>query len=190
MLATRGDTVGLGGWSGTINGRPGNQGDHVATTTTSVMIGRSVEDVFAVVGDPRTVPSWDRSMASVELTDEEVRLGTRGWMMPRAGIPGLGDDSPRPLWFEVTAFEPPTRIQITSSEGRARATLSWTLAPVAGLPDVTRLTVTMDMEVGGLLRVAQPLVQALMGAHGSSEGLRQLKDLLEREPSTPPLDGR
>jgi uncharacterized protein YndB with AHSA1/START domain len=152
------------------------------TTTESVMIGRPIDDVFAVVGDPRSIPRWDSSIAAVELTDDEVRLGTRGWMAGREGMPGIGPDAPRRVWFEVTEFEPPRRVAVTSTEGRASAVLAWTLASVAGLPDVTRVTVTVEMHVGGLLKVAQPLLQSLFRIQGGSEGLRRLKDLLERQP--------
>lgn len=152
------------------------QAHEMAKTTATVIIGRPMAEVFALLADLRNVPRWDPAIESVDLSGP-VALGTWGMLRPAASeVASM--PVPSSLPFEVVEYEPPSRLAIKASEGSTDATVRWSVAPVAGLPDVTRVTVETIVQGRGLLRVAERMFGALT-PKDSSKALLKLKDLLE-----------
>ena len=148
----------------------------MARDEASIIIGRPMEDIFDFLADLRNIPRWDPGIRSVEIPDLPTMPGLTGRMVgldPRSG-------TPMAMPFHVTEYERPTRMAIRSEMPLAAGTVGWTLQPVAGLEDISRLTVVTDIEfrgVAGLVGAAM----GLLGGGDRSEQLRRLKDLLERD---------
>jgi carbon monoxide dehydrogenase subunit G len=77
--------------------------------------------------------------------------------------------------FEVTVFEPTSRLQVQGGLGPFTATLSYLLEPAGS---GTRLTNTVDLESSGLLTLVAPLATSRV-KHAVAANLNTLKQLLE-----------
>jgi uncharacterized protein YndB with AHSA1/START domain len=150
----------------------------VPDTRGTIIIGRPIEEVFAFIADLRNVPRWDPTIERVDLF-APVGVGAAGRIVARGVVGGVPGGSE--VRFEVIEYEPPRRLSIRSGEHRADMTLTWTLEPVAGLGDITRLSAEADMTGRGLYRVAESLFK-LLTPNDSSRGLMRLKDILESAP--------
>jgi uncharacterized protein YndB with AHSA1/START domain len=148
----------------------------MARDEATIIIGRPMEDVFDFLADLRNIPRWDSGILSVEMSDLPTMPGLTGRMVGRD--PRTGGTMAMP--FHVTEYERPTRMAIRSEMAQAAGTMSWTLQPVAGLEDISRLTVVMDIEFRGVARLVGAAL-GLLGGGDPSEQLRRLKDLLERD---------
>jgi uncharacterized protein YndB with AHSA1/START domain len=132
-------------------------------------------EVFAFLADFQNVPSWNYAIEQTRKTSAgPVGVGTT-YRQIRT-VPRRSEES-----FQVTIFEPPTRLAIQGQVGPFRAKISYLIEPVA---DGTRLTNDVELEPSSaLLRLIGPLaVPQVRVAVGRNLGT--LKELLEaRAPS-------
>jgi uncharacterized protein YndB with AHSA1/START domain len=121
----------------------------------SVVIHRSVEDVFRVLTDPTQSPRWSKNATKGELlTKGPPRVGSQRRAVVK-GFPGLGTME---SVFEVTEFDPLRAValrQVSASWGGSGRT-RYTFTPVDG---ATRVDWHWELEPGGLMGLfARPLM--------------------------------
>lgn len=144
--------------------------------TVSAVIHRPIDEVFAFVTDARNNPQWqsDTGLLRIQqIPEEPVGVGTR--IVEARKFMGMQFETTS----EVTAYVPGsvyTRHGIGASGPLKEATTRF--EPVA---DGTRVTVDVQVEAGGLLSIAEPLLVSNM-KQGFESTLVTLKALLERQP--------
>jgi uncharacterized protein YndB with AHSA1/START domain len=137
-----------------------------------VTIERPAEDVFAFLADFENVPTWNYAIEETTKTSPgPVGVGTT-YRQTRS-IPRRSEEG-----FEVTVFEPMSRLAIQGQIGPFRARVSYELAPVVG---GTRLTNEVNLEpTSGVLRLVAPLAVPRVKA-AVAQNLGKLKKVLEGE---------
>ncbi len=139
---------------------------------TSVVINRPVEKVFAFVNDSENAPQWRSSVLESRQTSEgPIGVGTTLAEVIR--FLGRRIEST----FEVTEYEPNSKISAKTTSGPIPFEVSRTFESVEG---GTRLTVTIEGETGGFFKLAEPLV-ARMTKRQIETDHANLKDLLEAQ---------
>lgn len=129
-------------------------------------VDRPLEEVFAFVGDFANAERWDPGVASSRgLTEGPVRIGSR------YDLTVLFDDRRLPMGYEVTAFDPPRRVELRGTESTVNA-----------LDDIrfeatdrgTHIRYTADLRLRGVLRLAEPFVRSRFVETGrrAMEGMR------------------
>jgi carbon monoxide dehydrogenase subunit G len=142
----------------------------VATFENTVMISRSIEDVFGFLSDFENVPTWNYAISETRKVSEgPVGVGTI-YQQVRS-VPSRSEER-----FEVTAYNPPRHLEIRGQLGPFPSRLSYALDAV---PEGTHVTNSVELELRGpsrlLGRVAVPRVRDAVATN-----LRKLKELLER----------
>ena len=137
--------------------------------TNSIVIARPPADVFAFLADGTTAPRWRGGVTDVALVSGSG-LGARF----KQGVKGPGGrrvDAD----YEVTAYEPSSRLAFAATAGPLRPTGEYRLEAV---PEGTRLTFSLDATVGGIKGLLMGrAVQSSMDAEVGSLG--RLKAVLE-----------
>jgi hypothetical protein len=122
----------------------------------------------------RTLPSWNYAIVETRKTSPgPVEVGTTHRQL--RSLPSRSEEG-----FQVTAFEPTSRLEVHGDIGPLTATVSYLLAPTdAG----TRLTNAVDLEpASGALRLAAPLAASRVKT-AVAANLDTLKQLLETRSS-------
>jgi carbon monoxide dehydrogenase subunit G len=142
----------------------------MATFENTVTIRRAVEDVFAFLADFENVPSWNYAIVEAKKTSPgPVGVGTTYRQL--RSIPSRSEEG-----FQVTVFEPSSRLEVHGDIGPFTATISYLLAPT---DDGTRLTNVVDLEsASGPLRLLAPLATSRVKT-AVAANLDTLKQLLE-----------
>lgn len=136
----------------------------------SVTINRPIEEVFAFVSDLDNQARWRSGLDLAELTsDGPFGVGATYREVERI----LGRKMERTM--EVTEFEPNVKCSFKSTSGPVvfSATVSF-----EAQDDGIRVSMTADAELGGVFRVAEPMV-VRMGRRQMESDLANLKELLE-----------
>jgi carbon monoxide dehydrogenase subunit G len=116
----------------------------MAQASYSVTINRPPEDVFAFVADGERCPEWrpgviDIKKISGEGVGTKYAQGVSGPMGRRIAAD-----------YEVTVYEPSSRLEFQTTTGPARPHGRYDLAPDAG---GTRLTLSLDAQLAGLRKL-------------------------------------
>ena len=137
----------------------------------SVVIGRPVDAVFAFIADGERCPEWrpgvvDIKRASGDGVGARYTQGVKGPMGRRVAAD-----------YEVTAFEPPRRLEFQTVTGPARPHGRYDVEAVDG---GTRLTFSLDATLGGLQRLLMgSMVQRTMDSEVRT--LDNVKRILEAQ---------
>ena len=143
----------------------------MASFENTVTIRRPVADVFAFLADFENVPAWNYAIVETRMVAPgPVRVGTT-YRQVRS-VPSRSEED-----FEVTVFEPASRLEVQGELGPFRARLSYTLEPVAG---GTRLTNAVELHGSGLLSVVMPLATSRV-KRAVAANLDTLREILERD---------
>jgi hypothetical protein len=136
----------------------------------TVTIQKPTEEVFAFLADFGNIPIWNYAIEDTRKTSAgPVGVGTR-YRQTRT-IPGRTTEE-----FEVTVFEPVSRLAIHGQIGPFQATISYKLAAAAG---ATRLVNTVELEPGQTrLRLLAPLATPKIKA-AVAQNLGTLRQVLE-----------
>jgi hypothetical protein len=120
----------------------------MATFQNTVTIRRAIDDVFAFLAEFENVPTWNYAIVETKKTSPgPVGVGT-SYRQIRS-IPDRSEEG-----FEVTAFEPTSRLEVHGDIGRFIATISYLLTPTG---DGTRLTNVVNLKPSsGVLRLLAP----------------------------------
>ncbi|HEY3213646.1 MAG TPA: SRPBCC family protein [Actinomycetota bacterium] len=142
----------------------------MGTFENTVTIERPAEAVFAFLADFENVPTWNYAIEETTKTSRgPVGVGTRYRQI--RSIPRRSEEG-----FEVTVFEPMSRLAIQGQIGPFRTRASYELTPMAG---GTRLTNKVNLEpTSGVLRLAAPLAVPRVKA-AVAQNLGKLKQVLE-----------
>lgn len=140
------------------------------TFDNTLTIARSAGEVFAFLAEFENVPRWNYAIEQTrKVSPGPVKVGT-AYRQTRA-IPRRSEET-----FEVTVFEPPSRLAIDGQIGPFRATSGYLLEPVT---DGTRLTNHVELEPSSaVLRLIGPLAVPNVKA-AVARNLTVLKGLLE-----------
>lgn len=136
---------------------------------TSIVINRSIEDVFAVLSEVDNYPKWSA-------TFQEVTKTSKGPMGVGTTWTGVGKSLGKRIEtiVEQTEYEP-NRKSAQKSNSPFPVHQQMTFESVDG---GTRVNVRFEAEPGGFFRLAEPLV-AKIGKRNIEGDLANLKDLME-----------
>jgi uncharacterized protein YndB with AHSA1/START domain len=137
----------------------------------STTISRPADQVFTFVSTPENDPRWvPVSLRHEKTSPGPMQVGTR----TEEHLKFMGRRM-RYVW-EVTAYNPPHLLAYRTISGAMPFTLRLALEPAGS---ATRLTLGSEMELPGLLKLASPVMQWVVGRQFEGN-LRTLKGLLER----------
>jgi hypothetical protein len=143
----------------------------MASFENTVTIRRPVADVFAFLADFENVPAWNSAIVeTMKVAPGPVGVGTT-YRQVRS-VPRRSEED-----FEVTVFEPASRLEVQGTLGPFRARLNYALEPVAG---GTRLTNAVELQGSGLLSVVVPLATSRV-KRAVAANLDTLRAILERD---------
>jgi hypothetical protein len=136
----------------------------------TVTIHRPAEEVFAFLADFENIPTWNYAIEDTSKASAgPVGVGTR-YRQTRT-IPGRSTEE-----FEVTVFQPASRLAIHGHIGPFRATISYELTAAA---DATRLVNTVELDPSqARLRLLAPLATPKIKA-AVAQNLGTLRQVLE-----------
>jgi hypothetical protein len=142
----------------------------MATFQNALTIQRPVEDVFAFLADFENIPTWNYAIVETRKTSPgPVGVGTTYRQL--RSVPDRREEG-----FEVTVFEPTTRLEIHGDIGPFTATIGYLLAPV---DDGTQLVNVVDLGSASMaVRLLAPLAASRVKA-AVAANLNRLKQLLE-----------
>jgi uncharacterized membrane protein len=149
------------------------------TFENTVTIQRSARDVFAFLADFENIPMWNYAIEETsKVSAGHTGVGTR-YRQTRS-VPGRSVEE-----FEVTVFEPASRLAIHGQLGPFRATISYQLEAAAG---VTKLVNNVELNPPQAMpRILAPLATLRIKA-AVAQNLGKLKMLLEgNRPAREPL---
>lgn len=137
----------------------------------SIIIARPIEEVFEFVADQMNAPKWQDGLLEVRRTSEgPVGVGTKHVFVRKFMGRRLEAGN------EYTEYEPNRKIAFKSASGPMTFDASY-LTELT--PEGTRLTSRIQMQPGGFIGLAEPLIT--VGLRREMEAnLGELKELLER----------
>jgi uncharacterized membrane protein len=136
----------------------------------TIVINRSIGEVFAYVCDLTNAPEWQTGLIEVrKMTSEPIGLGTRYTFVRKFLGRRLEAGN------EFTAYEPNAIVTFKTTSGPMSVEASYLFKPV---PAGTQVTCRMEMNPRGFSRLAEPLIAASIQREMSAE-FGYLKDLLE-----------
>ena len=142
----------------------------MASFENTVTIRRPVEDVFAFLADFENVPTWNHAIVETrKVSPGPVGVGTT-YRQTRS-VPRRSEEG-----FQVTVFEPASRLQVQGEIGPFRARVNYLLEPMGG---GTRLTNAVELGSSGLLTVVAPLATTRVKS-AVAANLDTLKQILEQ----------
>jgi len=137
--------------------------------TNTITIERDRAEVFEFLARFENVPRWNYAISETrKVSSGPTGVGSR-YVQSRT-VPARSEET-----FEVTEFEPASRLSVQGTLGRFPARLTYLLESIA---NGTRLTNTVDLEPSGLLGLIAPLATARVKS-AVAENLGTLKKILE-----------
>lgn len=141
----------------------------------STVIRRSVEDVFAYVGDQTNAVHWQAGLVDVQrLTDGPIGVGTRHRIVRTFMGRRLAVEN------EYVAFEPDRRVAFRTTSGPMPLEASYLVVAAEGGASVTSM---IEMDASGFLSLAEPLI-AIGLRREMDAAFRELKRVLEAPVTT------
>ena len=120
--------------------------------TATVTIGRPVIEVFALLADLTTHPTWSPDVLSAsKITDDTLGLGTRF----RLELKGLGEAE-----VEITEYDEPARVEF---RGRSRMGDTRHLFSLTPEGERTRVDQVLEMRPRGLWWLLEPIMTIMLG---------------------------
>ena len=135
----------------------------------SIEIDRPAHDVFRFLANFENVPRWNYAIEETRKTSEGP-VGVGATYRQLRSVPRASEEV-----FEVTVYEPDSRLSIRGDLGPLKGTVTYELEPAG---DATRLTNTADLQGRGLAKLAAPLAVGRI-REAVAENLVTLKELLE-----------
>ncbi len=126
-----------------------------------------LDDTFTYIADFANAQEWDPGVAHARrLGDGPIGPGTRYELGVRMG------GRVAPMEYQVITWEPPHRVVLVGSGSNVDAVDD---IRFAGTPTGTAIDYTANIRLGGLLRVAQPLLGGALERIGrnAADGMRR-----------------
>jgi uncharacterized protein YndB with AHSA1/START domain len=140
----------------------------MASFENTVIIPRPLEEVFAFLADFENVPRWNFAIVeTTKVSAGPVGVGTT-YHQTRS-IPSRSDET-----FEVTAFEPPSRLEIQGQIGPFRARIDYALEPRSAGTTVRN---SVELESSSLSAIVAPLAASRV-KHAVAANLDTLRQVL------------
>jgi carbon monoxide dehydrogenase subunit G len=145
----------------------------MAIVQRSVQIKASPQETMSLLSDAGRWPDWYPGMSGVDVTGPFPEAGGKvAFKVKSAGLS-------LPITETVLDYQP-DKLQLFQMEGMLSGRARWELTPEG---DGTRLTTTFDYALpGGVLgKIADALIARRLNAKSLQEGLRNFKELVERQ---------
>ena len=114
-------------------------------------VDRSLDEVFAFVGDFANTKEWDPGVADARMvTEGPIGIGTR------YAVDVVFDGRTLPMTYEVTEWDPPNRVVL---KGEGSTVTAVDDIRFEATPTGTRISYSADLRLKGLLRFAEPLLK-------------------------------
>jgi hypothetical protein len=138
----------------------------------SIIIHRSIEEVFTYVSDLTHSAIWQSGLVEVrKLSEGPVGIGTR-YAFVRSFMGKKMEASNK-----IKVFVPNTKVAFKTTSGPIPLEASYLFESTGR---VTKLTSTIEMHPGGFIRLAEPLISASLQREVEA-ALSKLKGLLESQ---------
>lgn len=137
----------------------------------SILVEKSIKDVFAFIGNLDNMPNWNTTVTGVEqITPGDVGVGTK--------FKSVGKMLGRRIESEmqVTAYEPDTKFGIQMNAGPALVNMTISFKTVG---TGTEVSLNAQGNPGGLFKLAEPVMQGRVKSI-MEENLTRLKSQLEK----------
>jgi hypothetical protein len=128
----------------------------VAHAERTVVIERSIADVFAFLADPTNDRLWRRDVLSISHVSG---AGVGAQYAQTVKAPGIGNV---PADFRLTRFDEPTRIDFEVTAGPARPTGSYLLRDTG--TGSTEVTYSLDLTPTGAMKLMAPMINSQLQA--------------------------
>jgi dehydrogenase/reductase SDR family member 12 len=129
-------------------------------------VDRPLDEVFGFVGDFANAERWDPGVASSRaVTEGPVRVGSR------YELTVLFNGRQLPMTYEVTAYDPPHRVELRGAGSTVKAVDDILFEATA---TGTRIYYTADLRLKGVLRPVELLIRSRFEETGrrAMEGMR------------------
>jgi uncharacterized protein YndB with AHSA1/START domain len=137
-------------------------------------VARPVQETFAYVTDPATMPEWQQGCLRGRLDGAPTHVGSRCTTVRRIG------GREREVVTEIIEYDPPRRWADRGISGPIRAMVAVTVEPVAD-SSRSRVTIELDFSGYGIGKLLVPLVVRRQAASEMPENMRRLKHRLETD---------
>ena len=147
----------------------------MAPITTTAEIARPVQETFAYVTDPRTMPEWQQGCVRGRLDGAPAHVGSTCTTVRRIG------GREREVITEIIEYDPPRRWADRGISGPIRAKVAVTIEPLAE-GSRSRVTIEVDFTGHGIGKLLVPLIVRRQAASEMPENMSRLKQRLESGP--------
>jgi carbon monoxide dehydrogenase subunit G len=140
--------------------------------TDTLEVDRSIEEVFAFVGDFANTQVWDPGVASAQnVTVGPIGVGTKYDLQVVFGKRTL------PMTYEVIEWDPPNRVVL---RGEGTTVIAIDDIRFESTASGTRIFYTADLRLKGVLRFAEPLLRSRFDQTGRQAiaGMRRALEAL------------
>jgi hypothetical protein len=152
--------------------KPWTGGIEMLSIEKSVVIDRPVEEVFASVAQGENWSQWATELVERKKTSEGP-LGVGTTYAHVAQMLGRRIEN----GYRVTEYEPNRKVSMKATSGPVPADLDLVCESVNG---GTKLALSVQAEIGGLFKLAEPMVARMMSRQQDAN-LANLRDLLEAQ---------
>jgi uncharacterized membrane protein len=135
----------------------------------SILIQKSVEEVYAFTNNPENTTKWQGGVVSVKYQDEELREGVQFTEVRKF----MGRDMETTL--EITTLVPNEKYAAKTLDGPVPYEVTVTFESINGS---TRMTTRVEGEAGGFFKLAEGMVAKQLEKSIKEDGER-LKSILE-----------
>lgn len=149
--------------------------DPTITVESSAIIGRSVDDAWALVSDPRNEPRWHTDIVDIRSAVDPAGGPPTRWILGSTWIVTVQFMWRQEAEVEITGLEANHRIQFTTRTGPMRPIATYRFEAADG---GTRFTRRIDMPLSRPMRIFRPLMRRQLQKR-NARFVQNLKQLLE-----------
>ena len=149
--------------------------DPTITVESSAIIGRSVDDAWALVSDPRNEPRWHTDILGIRSAVDPDAGPPTSWTLGSTWLVTVQFMGRREYEVEITGLETNNRIQFRTRTGPIRPTTTYRFEPA---DNGTRFTRRVEMPLSGPMRILRPLMRRDLQKR-NARFVQNLKQLLE-----------
>jgi carbon monoxide dehydrogenase subunit G len=146
------------------------------TAESSAIIGRSLEDVWAFVSDPRNEPRWHTDILEIKSASDPAGGPPTNWVHGATLLVTVQFMGRREYEVEITGLEASRRLQFTTRTGPVKPISTYLLESADGQ---TRFTRHVDLPLHGPMRILAPLMRRDVEKR-NARFVENLKALLEQ----------
>lgn len=146
------------------------------TAESSAIIGRSVQDVWAFVSDPRNEPKWHTDILEIRSASDPAGGSPTSWVLGDTWLVTVQFMGRKEGAVEITGLEANRRFEITTRTGPMKPIATYLFEPADG---ETRFTRRVEMPLDGPMRILGPVMRREMQKR-NARFVQNLKGLLER----------